>query len=79
MALWELAIFSPDGDGDRPAGEAIDVGVMKSSKFMGSGATCNVLLAGDWATFASLDFLNWAIPLGTEGGRAGWFFFCNSS
>ena len=30
----ELAIFSPDGEGDSPAGVPMDVGRMKSSRFM---------------------------------------------
>jgi len=35
-ALAELAIFSPNGEGERPAGEAMEVGRMKSSRFIGS-------------------------------------------
>jgi hypothetical protein len=36
MALAELATFSPNDEGERPAGEAMEVGRMKSSRFMGS-------------------------------------------
>lgn len=32
----ECAIFSAEGDGDSPAGVPIEVGMMKSSRFMGS-------------------------------------------
>jgi hypothetical protein len=35
-AFAECAIFSVDGDGDRPAGVPIEVGIMKSSRFIGS-------------------------------------------
>jgi hypothetical protein len=36
MAVDEWSIFSPDGEGDRPTGEAMDDGCRKSSRFMGS-------------------------------------------
>ena len=35
-ALAEAANFSPSGEGERPAGDAMEVGRMKSSRFMGS-------------------------------------------
>jgi hypothetical protein len=40
--VTELAIFSPDGDGERPAGVPIEVGNMKSSKFIASLFANNV-------------------------------------
>jgi hypothetical protein len=36
MAVDEWSIFSSDGDGDRPTGEAMDDGWRKSSRIMGS-------------------------------------------
>jgi hypothetical protein len=36
MAVDEWSIFSPDGEGERPTGEAMDDGWRKSSRFMGS-------------------------------------------
>jgi hypothetical protein len=36
MAVDELSIFSEDGEGDRPTGEAMDDGCRKSSRFIGS-------------------------------------------
>lgn len=35
-AFAECAIFSAEGDGDSPAGVPIEVGIMKSSRFIGS-------------------------------------------
>jgi hypothetical protein len=70
-ALAEFAMISPNGDGERPAGEAIEVGRMKSSRFMGS----LVDTAGCWVS--SFDFRNCAMPLGTEveeGALVGCFF-----
>ena len=52
----ELGIFSPDGKGERPAGEAIEVGRMKSSRFIGSLWEVRMV--------ASLEFRSRAMPLG---------------
>jgi hypothetical protein len=38
IAVLEFIIFSPEGEGERAAGEAIECGTRKSSKFMGSPA-----------------------------------------
>lgn len=38
-----LNIFSPDGEGERPAGEAIEEGTRKSSRFIGSSVVLSVV------------------------------------
>ena len=64
-ALVELATFSPSGDGERPAGEAMEVGRMKSSRFMGSMAT---MVEAGWRGVTSADWRSWAMPLGFDEG-----------
>jgi hypothetical protein len=57
-ALAELAILSTNGEGERPAGDAMEVGRMKSSRFMASMVTGGVC--------RRVDFRNCAMPLGAE-------------
>ena len=69
-AFAEFAIFSPDGDGERPAGVPIEVESIKSSRFIGS--LLFVIIVGGWEfEFASCwsdAFLNCAMPLGALEG-----------
>lgn len=65
-AFPELPIFSPDGEGDRPAGEAIEVGRIKSSRFMGSLFAVIIGAEVCWLAASSLDLRNCAMPLGAE-------------
>ncbi len=44
------------GDGVMPAGEAVELGTIKSSRFIGSA--CDSIF--EWST----DFRSWAMPLG---------------
>jgi hypothetical protein len=64
----ELAIFSPDGEGERPEGVPIEVGRMKSSRFI---VSLFATMVGGWGkselTWLSDAFLSCAIPLGAEG------------
>ena len=56
VTLDELGTVSRAGDGDRPAGDAMLEGKMRSSRFMESG--------GGSTLFWSTEFLNCAMPLG---------------
>ena len=65
----EVGIFSPDGKGERPAGEAIEVGRMKSSRFIGS--LLEVTMEGVAACCVaapSLEYRSRAMPLGPAFG-----------
>lgn len=75
-ALAELAIFSPSGEGERPAGEAMEVGRMKSSRFMGSMAVVVAVGGVCWWTASSDVLRSCAMPLGAgadEGALVGGF------
>jgi len=65
-ALAELVSLSANGDGERPAGEAMEVGRMKSSRFMAS----TVMGGVRWRATSSVDFRSCAIPLGAEVNEA---------
>jgi hypothetical protein len=68
-AALELGIFSPDGTGERPAGEAIEVGRIKSSRFIGSLLVVTMAGAGICCVEApSLNLRSRAMPLGPTLG-----------
>src|ERR1700712_3601565 len=57
-AFLEFIIFSPDGEGERPAGDAIEVGTRKSSRFMGSEELVVECSVATWWIRWSLAFRN---------------------